>query len=48
MDVHYYPRKPNVVVDALSRKAHCHYLSVEPFTDILCNELRKLCLEIVP
>jgi hypothetical protein len=26
LKVHYHPRKPNVVVDALSHKAHCNYL----------------------
>jgi hypothetical protein len=27
LEVHYHPRKANVVADALSRKAHCNYLS---------------------
>jgi isocitrate lyase len=27
LEVHYHPGKANVVVDALSRKAHCNYLS---------------------
>jgi hypothetical protein len=27
-EVHYHPGKANVVADALSRKAHCNYLSV--------------------
>jgi hypothetical protein len=26
LEVHYHPRKANVIVDALSRKAHCNYL----------------------
>jgi hypothetical protein len=26
MEVHYHPGKANVVVDMLSRKAHCNYL----------------------
>jgi hypothetical protein len=26
LEVHYHPGKANVVVDALSRKAHCNYL----------------------
>ena len=42
------PGKANVVADALSRKAHCHCLSVEPYSDTLCNEMRKLNLEIIP
>jgi hypothetical protein len=28
LEIHYHPRKANVVVDALSYKAHCNYLSV--------------------
>jgi hypothetical protein len=28
LEVHYHPGKANVVTDALSRKAHCNYLSV--------------------
>jgi hypothetical protein len=32
IEVHYHPEKTNVVVDALSRKAHCNYLLVVPFT----------------
>jgi hypothetical protein len=27
LEVYYHPRKANVVVNALSRKAHCNYLS---------------------
>jgi hypothetical protein len=26
LEVHYHPRKANVVADVLSRKAHCNYL----------------------
>jgi hypothetical protein len=25
LEIHYHPSKANVVVDALSRKAHCNY-----------------------
>jgi hypothetical protein len=32
LDVHYHPRKVNVVADALNRKAHCNYLLVVPLT----------------
>jgi hypothetical protein len=48
LEVHYHPGKANVVADALSRKLHCHCLSVEIFNDTLCWEMRKLNLEIVP
>jgi hypothetical protein len=37
-----------VVADALSRKSHCHCLSVEVFSKTLCWEMSKLNLEIVP
>jgi hypothetical protein len=47
LEVHYHPRKANVVADALSRKAHCNCLSMEPYSDILCEDLRRLNLEIV-
>jgi hypothetical protein len=30
LEVQYYPRKANVVADALSHKAHCNYLSAMP------------------
>jgi hypothetical protein len=30
MEVHYHPGNVNVVVDALSRKAHCNYLQCDP------------------
>jgi hypothetical protein len=48
LEVHYHPGKANVVVDTLSRKAHCHCLSIETFNDTLCNQMRKLNLEIIP
>jgi hypothetical protein len=48
LKVHYHPGKANVVVDALSRKAHCHCLSTEAFSETLCWEMRKINLEIIP
>jgi hypothetical protein len=48
LEVHYHPGKVNVVADALSRKAHCHCLSITAFSDTLCNQMRKLNLEIIP
>jgi hypothetical protein len=47
IEVHYHPGKANVVADALSRKAHCNCLSMESYNDTLCEELRRLNLEIV-
>jgi hypothetical protein len=48
LEVHYHPGKTNVVADALSRKAHCHCLSIATFSDTLCHQMRKLNLEIIP
>jgi ribonuclease HI len=48
LEVHYHPGKANVVADALSRKAHCHCLSISIFSDTLCHQMRKLNLEIIP
>jgi hypothetical protein len=48
LEVHYHPGKANMVVDALSRKAHCHCLSIEAFSKTLCYQMRKLNLEIIP
>jgi hypothetical protein len=48
LEVHYHPGKANVVADALSRKAHCHFLSIEAISETLCWEMRKLNLEIIP
>ena len=35
-----------MVADALSRK-HCNYMTVEPYNEALCEEMRKLNLEMV-
>jgi hypothetical protein len=48
LEVHYHPGKANVVADALSRKAHCHCLSIEAINETLCWEMRKLNLGIIP
>jgi hypothetical protein len=45
--VHYHPGKANVVADALSRKVHCNHLELEPVSDRLCEEMRRLNLEVV-
>jgi hypothetical protein len=38
--------KANVVAYALSRK-HCNYVTLEPYNEALCEEMRKLNLELV-
>jgi hypothetical protein len=48
LEVHYHPGKANVVADALSRKAHCHCLSIKIFSETICYHMRKLNLEIIP
>jgi hypothetical protein len=48
LEVHYHLGKANVVADALSRKAHCHCLSIEVFSKTLCYQMKKLNLEIIP
>jgi hypothetical protein len=46
LEVDYHPGKANVVADALSRK-HCNYVTLEPNNETLCEEMRKLNLELV-
>jgi asparagine synthetase B (glutamine-hydrolysing) len=48
MEVHYHLGKANMVAYALSRKAHCHCISIEAISETLCWEMRKLNLEIIP
>jgi hypothetical protein len=47
LEVHYHPGKANVVADALSRKVHYNHLELEPVSDPLCEEMKKLNLEVV-
>jgi hypothetical protein len=47
LEVHYHPKKANVVADALSRKNHCNCVTVKPMNYSLCYELEKLNIEIV-
>jgi hypothetical protein len=46
LEVHYHPGKANVVANALSRK-HCNYVTLESYNEALCEEMRKLNLELV-
>jgi hypothetical protein len=47
LEIHYHPGKANVVADALSRKASCHYLTVRTFDITLCQEMEKLNLGMI-
>ena len=42
------PGKANVVADALSRKSHVNTLMTGELPKELAEDLRELCLEIVP
>ena len=48
MRLHYHPGKANVVVDALSRKSYVNTLITGGLPKELADDLRELCLEIVP
>jgi hypothetical protein len=47
LEVHYHPGKENVVADALSRNVHCNHLELEPVSEPLCEEMRRLNFEVV-
>jgi hypothetical protein len=47
LEVHYHPGKDNVVPDALSRKAQCNCVTMDSKIATLCDELRKLNMEVV-
>jgi hypothetical protein len=47
LEVHYHPGKANVVADAPSRKVHCNHLELEPVSNPLCEEMRRLNLQVV-
>jgi hypothetical protein len=47
LEVHYHPGKANVVADALSHKVHCNHLELELVSEPLCEEMRRLNLEVV-
>jgi hypothetical protein len=46
LEIHYHPRKANVVADALSRKHHCNNLMVQPLTS--CCDIEESCLWVIP
>ena len=47
LEVHYHPRKANVVADALSRKSQCNCLTMDSQITTLCDLMRKLSLEMI-
>ena len=47
LEVHYHPRKANVVVDALSRKSYANEVQVAAMSSGLCAEFERLNLGFV-
>jgi hypothetical protein len=47
LEIHYHPRKSNMVADALSRKASCHCLTIKTPDTTLCQEIEKLNLGMI-
>jgi hypothetical protein len=47
LEVHYDLGKANVMADALSRKAQCNCVTLDSKIAALCDELRKLNMEVV-
>jgi hypothetical protein len=48
LEIHYHPRKANVVVDALSHKSYCYTLITESIPPELKEEIDDFQLEILP
>jgi hypothetical protein len=46
LEIHYHPRKANVVANALSRKHHYNHLMIQPLTS--CCDLEEPSLHVVP
>jgi hypothetical protein len=47
LEIHYHPGNANVVVDALSRKASCHCVTMKTSDITLCQEMEKLNLGMI-
>jgi hypothetical protein len=45
-EVHYHPRKANVVADALSHKHRCNHLTIQPHTS--CCDPEEPSIRVVP
>mgnify|MGYP005832000131 CR=1 FL=1 len=48
MKLHYHPGKANVVADSLGRNSYVNMLITGDLSKELAEDLRELCLEIVP
>jgi hypothetical protein len=48
LKVHYHPGKANVVADALSQKLQCNCVVMDSRINTLCDELRKMQIEVIP
>jgi hypothetical protein len=48
LEVHYHPRKANVVADALSQKLQCNCVMMDSRINTLCDELSKMKNEVIP
>ena len=48
MEVHNHLGKVNVVADAVSHKKQCNWLTIDSHVTTLCDDLRKLSIEVVP
>jgi hypothetical protein len=46
LEIHYHPKKANVVVDALSRKEHCNHIMVQLVT--YGGDPEEPCLWVIP
>ncbi|WVZ76186.1 hypothetical protein U9M48_024178 [Paspalum notatum var. saurae] len=42
LEIHYHPGKANVVADALSRRAHCNVIEVQPTARVICWEMDEI------
>jgi hypothetical protein len=47
LEVHYHPGQANVVADALSRKSQCNCAMMDSHINTLCDELRKMKIEVI-
>jgi len=47
LEVHYHPRKANVVADALSRKSYANEVQIDSMAEELCAEISHLNLGFV-